>query len=198
MSASQIDEQIDGRERLLDAARAMFAERGFTDVSINEIAQAAGMTRSAPYYHFKNKEDLYAAVLTRQFAGFYARIEEEVAAVTGLRAQLLAVLEVATQALGSSFGRSKGDYQSHVSPEVRAAIAERVPPPSTVFMPIFQRAFDAGEFSRTSPETAFQMFFMMLIGYREMLGKDDDCTPSPFRIPAPSPETFIDILLLGI
>jgi AcrR family transcriptional regulator len=198
MGANQFDEQFDGRERLLDAARTMFTERGFTDVSINEIAQAAGMTRSAPYYHFKNKEDLYAAVLTRQFAAFYTRIREKVDATSGLRAQLLAVLEVATEAHGSSFGRSKGDYQAHVSPEVRAAIAERVPPPSTVFMPIFQRAFDAGEFSRTDPDTAFQMFFMMLIGYREMLYKDDDCTPSPFRIPAPSPETFIDVFLLGI
>jgi hypothetical protein len=38
----------------------------------------------------------------------------------------------------------------------------------------------------------------MLIGYREMLHKDDDSTPSPFRIPAPSPETFVDLFLLGI
>jgi AcrR family transcriptional regulator len=198
MSVRQIDELIDGRERLLDAARTMFTERGFTDVSINEIAQAAGMTRSAPYYHFKNKEDLYAAVLTRQFMGFYAQIKEQVAVASSLREALLTIMDVANQVHGSSFGRSKGDFQSHVSPEIRKAIAERVPPPSTVFMPIFQRAYDAGEFSRTDPETAFQTFFMMLIGYREMLHKDDDCTPSPFRIPAPSPATFIDVFLLGI
>ena len=198
MDDNPLEAQIDGRDRLLDAAQALFADRGFTDVSINEIAQAAGMTRSAPYYHFRNKEDLYAAVLVRQFAGFYARIQKKVDAANSFREQLLAIIDVAMLARGSSFGRSKGDFKAHVSPGVRCAIADQVPSPSAFFMPIFQTAHAAGTFSRTNPETAFQIFFMMLIGYMEMVGKDDDGAPSPFRIPVPSPETFIDVFLLGI
>jgi len=192
------EDQSAGRERLLDAAQALFAEHGFTDVSINEIARAAGMTRSAPYYHFRNKEELYAAVLVRQIAGMFEEIEKAVAAAGSLREQLLAVVDVAMIAHGSSFGRSKEDFRSHVSPEIREVVAAQLPTPATVFSPIFQRAHEEGAFARLDPDSAGRVFFMMLIGYMELTEKDGECAPGPFRVIAPEPEEFIDAFLHGI
>ncbi|WP_251977959.1 TetR family transcriptional regulator [Salinicola avicenniae] len=53
------------RETLLDAAEVIFLERGVSKTSLEQIARQAGMTRGAVYWHFKNKSDLFHAMLER-------------------------------------------------------------------------------------------------------------------------------------
>jgi AcrR family transcriptional regulator len=50
------------RQRLVAAARALFAERGYVGVGTEQIVRAAGVTRGALYYQFRDKADLFAAV----------------------------------------------------------------------------------------------------------------------------------------
>jgi AcrR family transcriptional regulator len=50
------------RQRLVAAARTMFAERGYGGVGTEQIVQAAGVTRGALYHQFRDKADLFAAV----------------------------------------------------------------------------------------------------------------------------------------
>ena len=54
----------DNEKAILIAAEKEFAERGFTGASMNRIALGAGVARTNVHYYFKNKEDLYAYVLT--------------------------------------------------------------------------------------------------------------------------------------
>jgi AcrR family transcriptional regulator len=54
-----------GRDAILDTSAKLFSQQGYTGVSIRDIAQACGMTNAALYYHFKNKEDLFLAMLQR-------------------------------------------------------------------------------------------------------------------------------------
>lgn len=49
------------RERLVAAARKQFAARGYSEVSVDEIAAAAGLTKGAVYYQFADKTDLFRA-----------------------------------------------------------------------------------------------------------------------------------------
>lgn len=49
------------RERLIAQARRLFAERGFVEVSVDEIAAGADLTKGAVYYQFKDKTDLFRA-----------------------------------------------------------------------------------------------------------------------------------------
>jgi AcrR family transcriptional regulator len=51
------------RERLIRAAAAVFAERGFYGASIEDIAERAGFSKGAFYSNFESKEDLFLAVL---------------------------------------------------------------------------------------------------------------------------------------
>lgn len=53
------------RNALLDAAELVFYEKGVARASLNEIAQAAGATRGAIYWHFKDKVDLFNAMMDR-------------------------------------------------------------------------------------------------------------------------------------
>ena len=53
------------RNSLLDAAEHLFQERGVSRTSLNDIAIAAGTTRGAIYWHFKDKADLFNAMMER-------------------------------------------------------------------------------------------------------------------------------------
>ena len=59
------------RTALMDAARRLFAERGYAGVGTEEIVREAGVTRGALYHHFDGKRDLLSAV--------YEQIEGEIA-----------------------------------------------------------------------------------------------------------------------
>jgi TetR/AcrR family transcriptional regulator, acrAB operon repressor len=51
------------RQQLLQAAQRVFAEKGVSRTSLQDIAQAAGASRGAIYWHFKNKADLFNAMM---------------------------------------------------------------------------------------------------------------------------------------
>jgi AcrR family transcriptional regulator len=53
------------RDRILDAAMLVFRRHGFRRSSIEQAAEAAGLTRQALYHHFKSKEALFRAVIER-------------------------------------------------------------------------------------------------------------------------------------
>jgi len=57
------------RERILDNAARLFRERGFDGIGLNDLMQAAGLTRGGFYGHFESKEDLAAQALHRAFEG---------------------------------------------------------------------------------------------------------------------------------
>src|SRR5690606_27022813 len=49
------EEALETRDRLLDAAAAVFCDKGVTNTSLCDISKAAGVTRGAFYWHFRNK-----------------------------------------------------------------------------------------------------------------------------------------------
>ena len=55
-----------GKERILDAAERLFAQRGFYGVSLRDITQAAGVDVALVGYHFGGKRELFAAVFERR------------------------------------------------------------------------------------------------------------------------------------
>ena len=60
------------REQMLDAANDLFAERGYEEVSVEDIARAAGVTRGLVHHYFGGRTEVYVALLERLDA-----IEEE-------------------------------------------------------------------------------------------------------------------------
>jgi AcrR family transcriptional regulator len=54
---------------MLDAANALFAERGYEEVSVEDIARAAGVTRGLVHHYFGGRTEVYLALLERLAAG---------------------------------------------------------------------------------------------------------------------------------
>jgi len=63
-------------ERLLDAALDTFAERGFAAATVEDVCSRGGFTRGAFYSSFTSKDELFAALFTRELAREMTRVEQ--------------------------------------------------------------------------------------------------------------------------
>ena len=66
MARKTKEEAQETREGILNAAVDVFYEKGVSSTSLEEIAEAAGVTRGAVYWHFKNKVDIFSALHNRK------------------------------------------------------------------------------------------------------------------------------------
>lgn len=55
------------REEIIDVAQELYQERPFQDINIKEIGQRLSFTRTAIYTYFDNKEEIYLALLEREY-----------------------------------------------------------------------------------------------------------------------------------
>lgn len=51
------------REQILEKATDLFVTQGYSGISMREIAEACGLSKAGLYYHYKDKEDLFLAIL---------------------------------------------------------------------------------------------------------------------------------------
>lgn len=65
------------RDKLLAAARRLFAEKGFAETGTEEIVREAGVTRGALYHQFADKQDLFQAVLEKMLPEIGQRLFDE-------------------------------------------------------------------------------------------------------------------------
>lgn len=77
------------RERILDAAQALFVEHGFAAVSMRQLAARSGVTKSLIHHHFGSKEALWELVKERAFSAYAEGQEAELNKATEPDAELL-------------------------------------------------------------------------------------------------------------
>jgi AcrR family transcriptional regulator len=119
-------------DRLLDAAEALFVERGYSNVPVRDIVAVAGVNLGAIPYHFGTKQNLFKAVLSRRVAPIQAarrqRMTELLESGRPLRIEdiLRAQLEPAFRAssANAAFRRLTGYAVIDPHPEVKQIVSE--------------------------------------------------------------------------
>lgn len=117
------------RERIVVAAERLFAERGFSAVSMPAIAAAAGITAGAIYKHFQGKEELFFTIVRRAVAAAPTRTEAEgrtgpaalaaiVAAYTTLRLRRVRQLAVEIHYAAAQNGKVRRLLRSSVERDI--------------------------------------------------------------------------------
>jgi AcrR family transcriptional regulator len=64
------------REQILEGAHRVFMDMGYDASSMNDIAREAGVSKGTLYVYFKNKEDLFAAMVQRRKSRVFEKLQE--------------------------------------------------------------------------------------------------------------------------
>lgn len=101
---------LDVRQQILQEATRLFVSRGYHGLSMREIAEAVGVSKAGLYYHFKDKEDLFLAILinnlehlqetiglARQAGGVRSQVEHMVTAIFQWAPEQRAIIRLASQ-----------------------------------------------------------------------------------------------------
>ncbi len=73
------------RAAILEAAELLFAERGFAATRLEEVAERVGIRRASIVYHFRDKQELYDAVLEEVVQGLFDRVQPVLTKTAPLR-----------------------------------------------------------------------------------------------------------------
>ena len=79
-ASTAVSAEHTSRDKILDAAEALFAKRGYAAVGLRELAEVVGLGKSSLFHHFRNKAQLYAAVNARILVRIEARLVRSLAA----------------------------------------------------------------------------------------------------------------------
>lgn len=137
------------RQRILMAARRIFAAEGFARTTNRHIAEAAGITPGAIYHYFASKADLYIAVYDECQAAlhraFRCAAEQHVTLVAQLEAILDAAvrLDRADSSLAAFWVASESTRRSH--PEIGLQLGSRRTPTGVLVHELATSAVERGE-----------------------------------------------------
>lgn len=142
------------KERILDAAEALFMAHGFEATSLRLITAAAGVNLAAANYHFGSKEELFQAVLTRRLdpmnqerVELLDRFEQEAAPQPVHPERIIAALLIPALALardkergGNNFLKLLGRAYADPAPFIRQFLSDQYVRMVTRFKDAFARA----------------------------------------------------------
>jgi AcrR family transcriptional regulator len=163
---------LTGKALLLSVARDLFLQDGYNGVSIQQIAEAAHMTKGSPYYHFKNKEDLFTQVFVGEIRHLLAGFEETIALPGPLEERVFRAFQFILAHGNEGFSRIHDDFDRYIAPHLDPKVKELDGITSDtvrdVFLPLIDDASAAGVHFRFERERAAHFLFMVTMGHFEM------------------------------
>ena len=164
------------RQKLLHSALEVFGEKGFAAPRLADIAAAAGLTRGAIYWHFKNKEELFLELIRSRINPFIQVVEEIfVRRLSPLNALKAIVAEVpgallnqddllANQKLIFFKKRAVGGF-----PQVESLIGDELAELKKRVVALIRKGQKAGELIAVKPEAVLVSLMALIVGLAEMV-----------------------------
>ena len=211
-SLLSLSESVPKRERrkearpgeLLDAALALFVDRGFAATRVEEVAARAGVSKGTLFLYFQSKEDLFKAVIRENIASLFTAWNEEFNSFQGSSAD---ILRYAMQTWWERIGNTNASgiaklvmSEAQNFPDIAAYYQDEViRPGNALIRQILARGVARGEFRPLDLDQAVYtvvapMIFLMM--WKHSMGA---CAASAEIV---DPERFIhmqvDVLLHGM
>jgi len=154
-----------GRERILEHARALFLERGYVDVSMREIAEAAGLRKATIYHHFADKEELFTAIVMAEVVASRERMKKSIAGLTTLPERLEELAFTHFSNARSNTWRLAQDFREHIPEERHAEMHAELGGLFAIYRQVFEEAQAAGEIEGFDPVFAASGFFQTILAW---------------------------------
>jgi TetR/AcrR family transcriptional regulator len=178
---------------LLDAALALFVEKGFAATKVEEVAARAGVSKGTLFLYFQNKEELFKAVVRQNISGHFKEWNSLFDAFEGSSAEMVGIclnswwnLVGATPASGITklMMCEAGNF-----PEIAAFYQQEViQPGQTLIRRILQRGVDSGEFRPLDMDYAAYSLIAPMIFLILSRHSSGVCVPDPQTL---EPEKYI-------
>lgn len=153
------------RERILEAATRLFVSRGYRGQSMREIAEAVGISKPAIYHHFKDKEELFVAILSAYLDQLDVLIQASMASETTCHRRVTQIVEAILRLPPEirAVSRLASQEMVHLSAEVRAEFnalyyRQFIGP----LVALFEEGVCSGELRSMNPTVATWTFLGML------------------------------------
>lgn len=166
------------KQRILEIARATFAEGGYDSATNRELAARAGITAGALYYYFGSKLDLYLSVHEDVQQRVYGQFTAATEGKTGFLAKLDAVLDVAHElnkadpTFAAFLGVVRADMRRH--PEIAEALEPHARRRSAFFVRLVDAGVDSGEIRAEDRAFMIEFVTIILIGLTDGVSDDSD------------------------
>ena len=174
----------------MEAARAVFAEYGYAQASMRDIAKAAGISVGGLYLYFKNKEELYRSFSREWMQNLNDRTQEALVNIEDPAASLSEYIRVSIDFArknremivlqGREKGFACGDEQK------RAFFASR----RELIADIIDKGIDNGVFAPCDTEEAAKVIFNLLRGFIVSMLIDEEALFAP--------DACVDLVLNGL
>ena len=198
-AASKIEEHDrrirDGRHRVIVAARALFLEKGYLAVSMQQIADAAGLRKASIYHHFRDKEALFADIVLQEFEANWGRLLAIIDEERPLAEALFTIAEEQLKSSTTDVGRLFMDFQKFVPESQHEAIHAKLKEMVDASARLFQRAIERGEIEAIDPRVAALFFFHMTAAWTFHGMEDPSILPPD---PQTGARTVVNVLLHGL
>lgn len=189
---------------LLDAALALFVEKGFAATKAEEVAARAGVSKGTLFLYFESKEDLFKAVIRKNITHLFPTWNEAFTQFTGSSADMLRyAMTTWWENIGSTPASGIPKLvmsEAQNFPEIATFYHEEVILPGhALIRKILSRGIDSGEFRPLDVDHAVHtivapMIFLMM--WKNSMGS---CTAnSQFLDPERFIQLQVDVLLHGI
>jgi AcrR family transcriptional regulator len=187
---------------IIQAALIQFGERGFASTRLEDVAKRAGVTKGTVYLYFKNKEDLFRAVITELVLPEITKAESRLSDFSGSNAELIRLLiHQWWQSVGESPLRSIPKLimaEAGNFPELGKFFVKNVVQRARrIFQSVIKRGIAAGEFRKCDVNHAVRVLIAPMvfaaIWERSLRPYDNE----PYNV-MKYIDTHIDIFLAGL
>jgi AcrR family transcriptional regulator len=181
--------------KILATAKGLFMQRGYRAVSVNDIVQAAEITKPTLYYHFADKEELFVQMSLHMLAEMHEQMQAALEGRSGTMERLTAIAHVMTTATDGDTRMMRHEMREHLSPAQRARIGmafqQRIVEPIGAVM---AEGLAHGELGRHPAPALTWMFLSMIEGFH----REPEDPGANVPVTQFAPEAMVDLFLFGV